>query len=560
MKTKLFVLTRMLVKSGSSASTQKKTKFFGLKINRSHLMGIVMFFALLPLLINIISLISYLYDVMVQIDQEGMILSLGILSVSFIVFFFGVFYCVNVFYFAYDIERLIVLPVKPWEIVLSKYFTVLLYEYITAAFVMLPVMGVYAYKSKPSLSFYLYSPILFILIPVIPLILSGILVMVSMRFTGLGKNKDRFKMIGGIAALVLALGFNFGLQRIASISMTVEQMQDLLIRGNNSLMGVFGKFFPGTGYAARTLSHSAQWEGLGNFVVFLLLCFLFLLIFIFLSGKLYFKGVIGISESGVSRAPKANLVEKESRGSSAIISYTLKEIRILLRTPIYFINCVLTNFLWPILLIVLPAIQSAGQEEGIFPLLKNLTLNPSYSFIIAAAFFGASLFISGSNAITSTAISREGSQLYINKYIPIKFSIIIKGKVLAGVFFSSLGMLTMFAVFSIYLKLSFILIFFSMVISVFGIFISSLVGILIDLYNPKLVWDNEQKAVKQNINVLTNMLISAALAAAAIFAAIKLNFSLNTGFLVYFVFAVAISYLLYRLLLKIGPKLLLKME
>lgn len=33
-----------------------------------------------------------------------------------------------------------------------------------------------------------------------------------------------------------------------------------------------------------------------------------------------------------------------------------------------------------------------------------------------------------------------------------------------------------------------------------------LTGLLIDVYNPKLDWDSEQKAVKQNVNVLYNML------------------------------------------------------
>ena len=37
-------------------------------------------------------------------------------------------------------------------------------------------------------------------------------------------------------------------------------------------------------------------------------------------------------------------------------------------------------------------------------------------------------------------------------------------------------------------------------------------GLMLDIVNPKLNWDSEQKAVKQNMNVMYNALVMQALA------------------------------------------------
>jgi ABC-2 type transport system permease protein len=47
------------------------------------------------------------------------------------------------------------------------------------------------------------------------------------------------------------------------------------------------------------------------------------------------------------------------------------------------------------------------------------------------------------------------------------------------------------------------------------------VGLLIDIYHPKLVWENEQQAFKQNLNVVLSMLTAIVLGGAIIYAVVK---------------------------------------
>ena len=124
----------------------------------------------------------------------------------------------------------------------------------------------------------------------------------------------------------------------------------------------------------------------------------------------------------------------------------------------------------------------------------------------------------------------EGQQLYINKYLPMSYTEQLYAKVLSGVIFSTAGMAVLIAIATIILRIDLIIIILSFIAGFIAIFLTSLTGIIIDLYNPKLIWDTEQKAVKQNMNVLFNMLISMALAFLTVFGAVKLKTDLYTTF------------------------------
>jgi ABC-2 type transport system permease protein len=71
---------------------------------------------------------------------------------------------------------------------------------------------------------------------------------------------------------------------------------------------------------------------------------------------------------------------------------------------------------------------------------------------------------------------------------------------------------------------------------------------MIDLWLPKLVWDNEQKAVKQNMNGLFNMLVSIAFAAALFFLVNWIGLGLWAAAFALLVAVIVADLLLVRLL------------
>ena len=81
------------------------------------------------------------------------------------------------------------------------------------------------------------------------------------------------------------------------------------------------------------------------------------------------------------------------------------------------------------------------------------------------------------------------------------------------------------------------------------------ISIFIDLNFPKLHWENEQKAVKNNMNVLFNMLIGAIVGGLSVYLVIKFKLTMWIAFAAFTVVFLALDIILYYLLCTVGVKL-----
>ncbi|HPM00289.1 MAG TPA: hypothetical protein PLS45_10430, partial [Bacillota bacterium] len=118
---------------------------------RGILLSLLIFAAFLPMMLGIGSLAMVGYDVLFEIRQEGLILVTGFSISSLTIFFFGIFYVMSVFYFSKDIESLLPLPLKPSEILAAKFTVAMLYEYLTEAIFLGPILIGYGIASKAGL-------------------------------------------------------------------------------------------------------------------------------------------------------------------------------------------------------------------------------------------------------------------------------------------------------------------------------------------------------------------------------------------------------------------------
>lgn len=553
MDNKLILLTKTLLKNGFGIKATGKKKV------RQIIFVILIALCFVPLLISLSFFVSTMYDALKAIGQESVILSLGVAITSFTIFFFGVFYVINIFYYSDDVENLLPLPLKPSEIIGAKFLVTVVYEYLTELVLLLPLFIVYAYKSGASSLYYLYALLAFILVPVVPLSIASILVMIIMRFTGIAKNRDRFKMLGGLIAMFVAIGFNSFIQRFASKSVAPEQLQEMFTQGNNSMLEFAARIFPGAKYAALSIYNSANVNGIINLLIFILITAASFMIFLYIGELLYFKGVIGISENAAKRKKvSSEELSKLSIHQSKLKAYTIKELKLLFRTPIYFMNCVLINFIFPIVMII-PFITQP-QSDGELDKLKAVLQGGTFDGIIVAAGFAAVVIISTINSITATSISREGQNLYISKYLPASYKTQIMAKVLSGAIVSLIGVVIVLISAAVFLNIPLHLIIMIVIMSLFAIFCVSFTGVMIDLFHPKLNWDNEQKAVKQNLNPLFNMLLGLFFAVATIWGSFILNFGvLLTCGVIILAFGV-VDFILYKVIATKGVKLFSEIE
>ena len=499
---KFWTLMRVQLKSGAIATTDGTTKQW-----KKLLLYLVLLVCMLPTLVLIAMLFYYGFDYMRLLDQAGYLMNVGFLMTAVIIFLFSIFAIPSVYYFSKDIDHLLVLPIKPEVILTSKLAVCIVYEYLFAAAVLVPMYISFVLQIGFSFLSFLCFLVIFLTLPIYPLVLSSVLTMVIMRFVPFFNNRDRFNLIGGIIVVAAALGLSFWMQTMETEDMSAVLMA--LMDGNNSLMQFGTMLFPFVPSAALSCFHG----DLLQLLLYLGITAISLVVFLICGKLLYFKGAIGGSETSHSRHTFDQKQLSESRHHSVFRTYLIKEFKILFRTPVFFTNCVLTALLMPIILTVAVYTSLQGMDLRAFITPQLLESIPNlWCYVLVISFMGGS-FMGGINMISSTAISREGTNAYFMKFIPVPVETQAFAKAACGIIISAVsGWLLLIPLhlvlsYPIYLDLIFV------VGSLVSVIMTNLFGILIDLLRPKLVWEQEAAAVKQNLNGVISILLSFLLAA-----------------------------------------------
>ena len=149
----------------------------------------------------------------------------------------------------------------------------------------------YGIKDGSGILYYVYMLVSLILIPVFPLVVASIISMLIMRYSSKFKNRDRFNMIAGILSLVVALGFNFGLQFFTQRftgdpNLAIGDITELPVFQITSWV------FPTSHFATEGILAYNSISGLFSILLLLLITVLSFFLFYVLGNLLYFKGVI----------------------------------------------------------------------------------------------------------------------------------------------------------------------------------------------------------------------------------------------------------------------------
>ncbi len=548
---KFIVLTKVLLKNSFSTFASGKNR------KKKNLLYIALIaLSVLPMVTGIGTSTAKMYDLFVQVKQEGILIASGFVSISILILVFGIFYVINIFYFAQDVDTLVTLPLRANQITSAKFTVTLLYEYLTVILFLLPLIIAYGIKSSAGLLFYLYSFLILLGIPIIPLTIDALIIMFILRYINISKRKDQFRIFAAIFGILLVFGINYVTSTYLNAQTNPGKVMALLQTTRNSFISTIASVFPSTKLATLTLLNYESFEGIFNLFLFYLANLFFVALFLLAAEKLYFKGAIGSSEVNSSdKALHKEELVKFFVKNSALKAFAIKELKILFRTPPYFINCVLTNFLWPFLLLF--AIGGMGNDLGRIQAL--LSKSNSDSIIIAFA-LAAGLFISASNGITGSAISREGTNFFVNKYLAISYREQIFAKLFPGILLSLAGAIIILIAAVFLLKITFPLLIISFMLSLLGILFTAQLGLMLDIQFPKLIWDNEYKPIKHNWNVAINILVSTLLGAAAVVVTIIMELDFNTTFVGLIFIIAVLNVLIYKVLLNAGVKAIANIE
>lgn len=463
-----------------------------------------------PAIYGLVLFIHDIFAVLKPMGQERALLAVSIAAGQLTVIIFGIYYVVSAFYFSRDIETLVPLPLRPFHVIFSKFVVILINEYLTVAIVILPFFITFGYLAKANAGYWLNAAIVYLFLPVIPLTIVSILVVFMMRWINLSRKKDLFIMLGSVALIVLSLGIQLVAQRAGKSEIGPQEVAALLA-SPDSLLNSVGRIFPPSIWATKAIAGGFSGSGLLNLAVFIgssLVCFCALTV---LSEKLFYKGLIGISETGIRRKAltQNELARRISSGRSGVAAVFIREWRIMNRTPVFLLNGIMVAILVPAMLVIM-------SQSGSFPFARFLMKTAEKGDGLSAVLIMALLMtICGCfNSTAPSTFSREGLQFWISQVIPVPPREQIAAKFLHSYIINMLGIMVGLVILGAILRGNAGLMAAAVLLAILANAFLICIGMIIDLARPLLDWTNPQKAVKQNLNVMISFFAEAGILAA----------------------------------------------
>ncbi len=509
------------------------------------LFGIAML-SIVPSYFLIVKSLDGMYDIYAQIGQRSMFLLTGFLASQILIFFLGLLYVMSKYYFSNDMAHLVPLPIKPSYIIGSKFATLMISEYLTSLPIILPFIIIYGTKSGVGPLYWLYSILLIIFLPVVPLVLASIVVMIFMKYTNIGAKKDLIRTVSAVLFLIGMIYIQLKIQTIAQNALV--QGSDFLvnlIKDSNLLVRKLGVSFPPSQWAALTLANSSSFVGVINLLTFVVVGIISFTLMIFLSEYLFFDGLIGNIEVSASKGRGKKIDTSDlSRKTKPYIALAKKELIMLFKTPVYLLNAIGGVIIFPLILVMT---NFTGGDQSLSTAIQMLSVDTGY---IALACIG---FISGLgmlNSIGCTTFSREGKCFWLQRTLPIRIEDQIIGRVLSSLGVQVIGIVTLLISVFFIVKLDILSIVLIVVLGLLGSIPMTQLGMVIDILRPMLDWDNPQKAMKQNLNVLIGMGAGTLYLGGLIFLTIKIIDKFYLGFIYGLITVIFIlsSLILFKLL------------
>lgn len=434
-------------------------------------------------------------------------LSIYFLVLAIFIMFQTILVCTNIFYFSKDIELILPFPIKPVNLLIAKFNTLICTLYVSEAIFGIIPICIYGILTHSTLLFYIYAVLIFIFFPVFLALVLSIIMMFVMKISKFIKNKEIFQTI--ITLLLVTSIFIVEYNVINNIFIQnkeikiVEnnfQIADKLIEFNNKIE-TSNKLFLVINPAVKVLKNS-NLQNIFEIIKIILIDFITFIIFIFIGKKTYLKDILKNTSYLIKTSNKRINLYKKCKKNIIFKAYIKKEFKNLFRNSMVFMQCVYPMIISLITVIIisiilLPKLNEVLNNPDIKQLIGNLEFDLSIVYIILSGI--QVLFMISPASLTS--ISRDGKNASFMKYIPISYFRQILYKGLPQIFINSISVIIIVGI--LYYAFHSI-----GIVNVLLVFISSMIlnvlnsysMIIVDLLNPKLEWDSEYEILKQNNN------------------------------------------------------------
>lgn len=408
-----------------------------------------------------------------------------------------------VFYFSNDNETLLSLPLRPFDIVGAKTLVVLSSQMYMILVTCVPLVAAFCLSSAFSWAGLIILIIAQVLSVLILFMALGTIWIAVFALFPKAVNKDRFTLLSGILGVAFSIGISVMMQT-SHPGETVDPTQmGSLMQGFEQSFGFLGWLFPQAPLSADAVAAGS----LSSLLLLIGLFFLLLALFIWASRTWYLGSAAAAAEASPRRSRGRR---KEIGRQAAWKSYLVNEVHLLLRTPAASFNIVLGSFIIPIMLILILGIQA----KELRPMLDEIVMHngepgfpdfPAWALMLTIGLF-LTVFVAGTSTASSTVISRMGVRgLDWMKTIPMSLARQAQLKMIPGIVLSLIA--SQLTVICLHMLVSYP--YWLDLLYLAGNLIGSLlineIALITDLLHPKLGWDSETEAIKNNMNTLIDL-------------------------------------------------------
>lgn len=449
------------------------------KLRTNLIMYIVLGVVMLP------TVFTYFFGMASILEPNGqmdMLVALAVTVSSIVVVITSIMSAANNLFVFSDFDMTVSLPISLNTVALSRLIKLYGTNLFFTAYIMLPVLGVYAVYEKVTLIYVLLYLIFILIVPMLPVVIAAFISVVLTKLTSKLNKKNIVNLVlsilltGLLALFVIfsgSMGENLG-SIVDALTSLVEHAYPMSLWLSNGLSGM--NVLPLVGFAAL------------NIIPFAL--------FALMLGKMLkpMNSVLMSSGSSHVKLEKNNIV-----ASSAFKALVNKDVQKFFSS----VGCFMNVAIGYLILLIGSVILVISGKEILKPLYEMEGMS---DFVIKAVPFIAAMVVGLSNP-NAAVISLEGKSLWQLKALPLSINQIMRAKLSVGLITSMPVTLVAMILIAITLKASAIDTVFIILVPLVQALFSSVFALKANFEHPKFDWVSEVETVKQGSPILLTMLI-----------------------------------------------------
>lgn len=422
---------------------------------------------------------------------------LGMFLAAFVgfslLFLFGLIGLSSIIYRGKDISLVSTLPVTEVELLISRLLIAYLLYMPLYVVLVLPGIVVAGFLEGVDVLFVMGSLALLVFGPLLPLCLA---LLVAATLVRISKGK-RFRIFEQFFTFAVMLGFY--LIMITAFTRNMGDSSSFQVDYQSLMLSVGAIFSTLTRVFSLFMIQARMLWSWTVFVQQSLLLIVVSSVICLVVGR-GFSRSLSLVASAQSRTRKKGK-NRTYRVMSQTQSLIIREIEVIRGQSVFMFE-VVGELLIPLILLGIYALTGVlGEIEGMAATVSSSPYLP-YALVLGV------LLISSLSMLSSTSVSRQGSQFALDKVLPISPRGIIKAKLVLHLILVGATDLVYLVLALLFFKLSLEHLLWMIPLTLLVVFAVASFGLAIDYKRPMLNWSIPQQAMKSNLNGVLGMLTS----------------------------------------------------